>query len=536
MTTYDDDVFDDDVAAVNFDHDDDSVVVIIGSGAGGGTVAHELCEKGIGVVVIEAGPRLKLADFVNDEYDSYDMFTWVDKRTVSGSGDIARNWADSPSWVCKLVGGSTVHWAGLALRWNEEEFRGRSVYGDIAGANLIDWPVSLSELEPYYARAEDKMGVTGTNGIPHLPETNNYKILDLGARRLGYEKVSTSYMAINSEPRDGRNACDQIGFCMSGCRSGAKWSTLYSEIPKAEATGNLELRANCMALRIQHEPAGKVTGVNYVDRDGNQQLQKARLVVVACNAVESSRILLNSASNVYPDGLANSSGMVGKNWTRHMTGYAYGVFDKPINYHRGTNASGLVQDEWRHDGERGFAGGYVFGTISLGLPYFSTFVKPGAWGRAHTRDIEAYNHVAGIFVNGEDMPIETNAVTLHDTERDQHGLPVPNINIDDHPNDIAMRNHSMKRCTELMMAAGASRVIECPPMPGSHNMGTNRMSDNPRDGVVSKWGQSHDIPNLFVADGSVFASAGGCNPTLTIVSLAIREAEYIAEQMRTNTI
>ncbi len=531
MTTYDDDV-----AAVNFDHNDDSVVVIIGSGAGGGTVAHELSEKGISVVVIEAGPRLKLTDFVNDEYDAYDMFTWTDKRTSTGTGDIAKNWADSPSWVCKLVGGSTVHWAGLALRWNEEEFRARSTYGDVSGASVTNWPLNLSDLEPYYAKAEDKMGVTGTNGIPHLPETNNFKILNLGARRLGYEKVNTSYMAINSEPRDGRNACDQIGFCMSGCRSGAKWSTLYSEIPKAEATGNMELRANSMALRVEHDPSGKVTGVVYVDQDGNQQLQKARIVVVACNAIESSRILLNSASNVYPDGLSNSSGMVGKNWTRHMTGYAYGIFDKPVNYHRGTNASGLVQDEWRHDDDRGFAGGYLMGTISLGLPYYAAFIRPGAWGREFSQDVEAYNYVSGIFINGEDMPIESNAITLHDTERDQFGMPVPNINVDDHPNDVAMRNHSLKRSSEILSAAGATRVLECPPMPGSHNMGTCRMSDSESDGVVNKWGQSHDIPNLFIADGSIFSTAGGCNPTLTIVTLAIREAEYIAEQMRTSTI
>ena len=488
------------------------------------------------MVLIEAGVRLKLADFVNHKYDANDIFTWLDQRTVTGDGDIARDWADSPSWMCKLVGGSTVHWGGLSLRWHEDEFRAGSKYGDIAGANLVDWPLSLSDLEPYYARAEDKMGVTGTNGIPHLPETNNYKVFSLGAKRLGYRQVNTSYMAINSEPRDGRNACDQIGFRIQGCRSGAKWSTLYSEIPKAEATGHLELRSECMALRIEHGPSGKVTGVLYADRDGSQHLQKARVVVVAGNSFESPRILLNSASNVYPDGLGNSSGVVGKNWTRHMTGYVYGVFDRPVNFHRGTVAAGLVQDEWRHDVSRGFVGGYLFGAMSLGLPFFAAFLKPGSWGSEFSRDIEAYNHLSGIFINGEDMPIETNAVTLHESVRDQHGLPIPNINIDDHPNDVAMRNHSVKMCSELMMAAGATRVLECPPMPGSHNMGTCRMSEAPRDGVVNEWGQAHDVSNLFIADGSIFSTAGGCNPTLTIVALALRGADYIAEHMRAGEI
>ncbi|MBM3517824.1 MAG: GMC family oxidoreductase [Alphaproteobacteria bacterium] len=527
---------DDEVAAVTFEEDDDGVVVVIGSGASGGTLANELCHKGIKVVVLEAGPRLKLTDFENDEYTMYHKLSWLDERTVTGRGSIARNWPRSPTWVCKTVGGSTVHWAGLSLRWHAHEFQARTRYGAVAGASLMDWPLSLSDLEPFYAKAEDKMGVTGTNGIPHLPPTNNYKILSLGARRVGYELVDTSYMAINAQPRDGRNACDQIGFCMQGCKSGAKWSTLYTEIPKAEATGNLELRADCMALRVEHDPKGKVTGVLYADRSGQQHLQKARVVVVACNAIESPRLLLNSASNVYPEGLGNSSGMVGKNYTRHMTGYVYGVFDKPVNMYRGTTASGLVRDEWPHEDKRGFCGGYVFGTCALGLPYFAAFLNPGAWGREFTSDIEAYDHLAGTFINGEDMPIETNQVSLHPNKRDRFGLPIPNINIDDHPNDTAMRNYSLKQVAELMMAAGAVRTIECPPMPGSHNMGTCRMSNGARDGVVNKWGQTHDIPNLFVADGSIFTTAGGCNPTLTIVTLAMREAAYIAEQMRTNAI
>ena len=531
-----DDAFDDEIAAVTFDEDDDSVVVVIGSGAGGGTLGHELCEKGIDVVMLDAGPRYKLTDFENDEYAMAAKLNWQDQRIVQGSGRIARDWPASPTLVVKAVGGSTVHWAAVALRGRPDEFRPRSVYGDVDGADLMDWPFPFEEIEPYYVRAEDKLGVTGTNDIPPLPPNNNFRLMAAGARRLGYREISPGHMAVNSVPRDGRNTCDQIGFCMQGCRSGAKWSTLYSEIPKAEATGHLEVRANCMVLRVEHGPDGRVTGVVYADRDGTQHQQKARVVAIAGNAIESARLLLNSASNVFPDGLANSSGCVGRYYTRHTVGYGYGVYDKPVNFHRGTTCAGVVEDHRAHAGARGFAGGYILGAMALGLPLYAAFTAPGAWGSAFAADVEAYNYVAGIFANGEDMPMAGNSVGLHPSGRDQYGLPVPLITIDDHPNDVAMRNHAMCAATEIQLAAGASRVIECPPMPGSHNMGTSRMSKSPRDGVCNGWGQTYDIPNLFVSDGSQFTTSGSGNPTLTIVALAIRQADYLGEAMRTNTI
>ena len=176
----------------------------------------------------------------------------------------------------------------------------KSTYGNIPGANLLDWPITLAEMEPWYAKAEDKMGVTRTNGIPGLPGNNNFKVLEAGAKKLGYKEVHTGNMAINSEPRDGRGACQQIGFCFQGCKSGAKWSTLYTEIPKGEATGNLEVRPNSMVIKIEHDASGKVTGVVYADESGAMQRQKARVVAVAGNSIESPRLLLNSASNHVP--------------------------------------------------------------------------------------------------------------------------------------------------------------------------------------------------------------------------------------------
>lgn len=522
--------------AAKYDLNDGSVVVIVGSGAGGGTLGNELAQKGVPVVILEAGGRHEIESFVNDEWQSFSDISWLDKRTTSGSWRVARDFGGLPAWIVKAVGGSTIHWAGASLRFQEHEFKARTVYGDIAGANLLDWPLTLAELEPYYARAEDKMGVTGTNGIPRLPGNNNYKVLAAGAKRMGYRDVHTGNMAINSEPRDGRAGCQQAGFCFQGCKFGAKWSTLYAEIPKGEATGKLEVRPNSQALQIQHDASGKVTGVLYADAQGNQHVQKARAVAVAGNSIESPRLLLNSASSMFPDGLANSSGQVGRNYMRHMTGSVYAIFEKPVNMYRGTTMAGIVKDESGNDPSRGFVGGYEMETLSLGLPFMAAFLDPGAWGRDFTSALDMYENMAGMWLVGEDMPQQTNAVTLHPTEKDQYGLPVPNVHFDDHANDLAMRNHAYKQGGALYQSVGAIRVIETPPYPSTHNLGTNRMSARPEDGVVNGHGQAHDVKNLFVSDGSQFTTGGAENPTLTIVSLAIRQAEYIADQMAKNEI
>ncbi len=213
--------------------DDATAVVIIGSGAGGGTLANELCQKGINVIVLEAGKNRPREEFVNDEWKAFLQLAWLDKRTTSGTWRVARDFPNLPTWTCKTVGGTTTHWAGASLRFQEHEFHARTTYGEIAGASLLDWPVSLAELEPYYAKAEDKMGVTRTNDIPGLPGNNNFKVMYWGATRAGYADVHTGRMAINSRPRADRDACWQMGFCFQGCKSGAKWSTLYTEIPYA---------------------------------------------------------------------------------------------------------------------------------------------------------------------------------------------------------------------------------------------------------------------------------------------------------------
>ena len=519
-----------------FELSDDSVVVIIGTGAGGGVLANELAQKGVSVVALEAGGRHLPEDYINDEWESFGQLAWLDPRTTSGDWRVSRDFSGLPAWIVKAVGGATTHWAGASLRFQEHEWKTKTVYGDVQGASLLDWPIDAAEMEPWYAKAEDKLAVAQTNGRPALPGNNNYKVFEKGALALGYEQVHTGNMAIVSSEDGDRAMCQQVGFCFQGCKMGAKWSSAYTDIPAGEATGNLEVRENAHAARILHGDDGKVTGVEYFDSDGNLQMQKARVVCVAGNSFESPRLLLNSASSMFPDGLANSSGQVGRNYMRHMTGSVYAVFDQPVRMWRGTTMAGIIQDESRHDPSRGFVGGYEMETLSLGLPFMAAFLDPGGWGREFTTALDGYENMAGMWLVGEDMPQETNRVTLNMDVKDQYGLPVVNVHFDDHPNDIAMRNHAYKQGAAVYDAVGATRTFPTPPYPSTHNLGTNRMSENARDGVVNKWGQTHDVANLFVSDGSQFTTGAAENPTLTIVALAIRQADHLAAEMSRGNI
>jgi choline dehydrogenase-like flavoprotein len=357
-----------------------------------------------------------------------------------------------------------------------------------------------------------------------------------GASKLGYKDVHTGNMAINSQPRDGRGRCMQLGFCFQGCKSGAKWSTLYTELPKAEATGNLDLRPESHVTRIEHNAAGKVTGVVYFDKDGVEQRQKARLVCVAGNSIETPRLLLLSASNQFKDGLANSSGQVGRNYMRHMTGSVYAAFKNPVHMYRGTTMAGIIRDEAGHDTRRGFAGGYEMETLALGIPFMAAFLNPGGWGSDFTWWMDRYTQLAGMWLVGEDMPRETNRVTLNTNVKDRYGNAVPNVHFDDHDNDIAMRNHAFTQGERVYEAAGAIRTFRTPPYPSTHNLGTARMGRSGKDSVCNAFGQTHDVSNLFISDGSQFTSGGAENPTLTIVTLAIRQADQIAKLMSARAI
>ena len=283
-----------------FDLNDSGVVVIVGSGAGGGTLGNELAQKGVKVVILEAGARIEIQDFVNDEWESFTQLAWSDMRTTSGSWRVAKDFPNLPAWIVKAVGGSTTHWAGASLRFDEHEFKDQ----EHLRQHPRRQPAGLAD----HARRDGavvRQGRGQDGRHPHQRHSGaarQQQFQGAGSRReeARLQDVHTGNMAINSEPRDGRGACQQIGFCFQGCKSGAKWSTLYTEIPKGEATGNLEVRPNSMAIKIEHDASGKVTGVVYADESGAMQRQKARVVAVAGNSIESPRLLLNSASNHVP--------------------------------------------------------------------------------------------------------------------------------------------------------------------------------------------------------------------------------------------
>jgi choline dehydrogenase-like flavoprotein len=516
--------------------ENDAAVVVIGSGAGGGTVAYELTKAGVPVVLLEAGPHLTNEDYVNNEWEAFNQMAWLDPRTTSGSWRIARDFPNLPAWLVKAVGGTTTHWSGATPRFHEHEFKTRSRYGRVDGASLLDWPIALEDLAPYYDQAEKKMGSTHRHGRPALPANNNYKVFAAGADKVGYKFYATGPYATNAEPYDGRPASIQDGFNFQGDKNRSKWSILVSELPKSLATGLLDLRPQCQVVQISHDEKGHADAVLYLDAEGNLRRQAARVVCVAGNAIETPRLLLMSASPVFPDGLANSSGLVGCYYMRHTTGSVYAEFERPVHMYRGETMAGVIADESRHDPDRGFVGGYYLETLSLGPAFMASFADPGTWGPGFAARLRAYPRTAGLWITGEDMPQETNRVTLSTTVTDQYGLPVPNVHYDDHPNDVAMREHAYRQGEALYRAVGALNVFRTPPYPSTHNMGTTRMSANPQDGVVDAHGRAHDVPNLFISDGSVMTTSAAANPTLTIVALATRQAEFIAEQLRTGSL
>ena len=510
-----------------FDLNDDSVVVVIGSGAGGGTLANELVQRGMNVVCLEAGKKLAPEEIVNDETVMFGRLSWLDKRI--GSGLANKNF---PVWTCKTVGGTTMHWTASCPRLQAHEMQALSTYGDLPDSNLADWPFSLDELAPYYEKAEDKMGVTGTHGIERLPGNNNYKVLEAGAKAVGYQQIDTNNVAINSKPRDGRPPCLQLGFCTSGCKVQAKWSTCYTEISQAERTENFELRPESMAVHISHNGKGRVNAVTYRDRDGQLRTQKARIVCVAGNAVETTRLLLNSKSDTFPNGLANSSDQVGRNYMRHFAIPVIGVMPGPVNMHRGTHQAGIVKDERHHDPSRGFDGGFLFLTVPFTPETIAKIILHDVWGDELNQAMQDYDHMAAMLVHGEDLPQESNRIILHPSEVDQHGLPIPVIHYEDHPNTVAMKKYATEKGRAIYQALGAKKVYSAEDVfPATHNLGVARIGTDPKTSVCNPWGQTHDIDNLFVSDGSLFPSSGCENPTLTIVALVLRQADYIEQQV-----
>jgi choline dehydrogenase-like flavoprotein len=262
-----------------------------------------------------------------------------------------------------------------------------------------------------------------------------------------------------------------------------------------------------------------------------EQRQRARIVCVAGNAIETARLLLLSESGRFKGGLANGSGQVGRNYCHHVLSFVFGIFDQPVSFWRGAVLAGVVEDENIHDPRRGFAGGYHLELAMLDLPTLPLIGLPFGWGRDFSSVIDSYRNMAGMLVNGEDMPRPDNRITLSASRKDAYGLPVAHIHCDPHANDVAMRAHATGQGRKIYEAVGAKRTVVSPITPATHQMGTARMSHDPGQGVTNAYGRAHELPNLFISDGSVQTTAGAANPTLTIVALVLRQAEHIGREV-----
>ncbi|HEV8446175.1 MAG TPA: GMC family oxidoreductase [Gemmatimonadaceae bacterium] len=538
---------------VKYRPDDEVDFVIVGSGAAGGVVAKELSTAGFRVVVLEQGPWRTERDFVHDEIKIFQQSALSNDWNVSPTTfrktekDKAQK---QPALVyARGVGGTSVHFSANFWRFKEIDFKEASVKGTLAGTGFADWPITYQDLEPYYTKVDWEVGVAGAPGPfdpprsrpypmpPHPPKSTGV-LLERGAKKLGY-KPFPAPMAIASKPFDGRSQCVQCGFCEGfGCEVRAKSSSLVSVIPKAVASGRCEIRPNSYARKIETDAKGRATGVKYFDADKKEAFQRAKAVVVCANGAETPRLLLNSASNLFPHGLANSSGVVGKYLMPNGAGLALGVFDHEVNGFKGIVATRVVWDLYELDPKLGLVGGggfdYRFDATpiqfasDIGIP-----PKAPRWGKAYKRWIaQTYTRSVICFGHTTSLPVATNSISLDPTVKDAWGVPAIRMTYADHPQDLKLYKYFAQRSEELLHASGAAQTWQLPVDSQEfavHLLGTCRMGNDPKTSVVDKYNRAHDVRNLFVVDGSSLVTSGRGQPTMTIQALAFRAGDNIAQ-------
>ena len=538
--------------------------VIVGSGSAGGIIAKELSTNGFKVVVLEQGPYRKATDFRHDELavNYLGELTGGDHHANqqtfrNDASKVAEVRTTQPAYYAQGVGGSSVHFTANFWRLRESDFKERSMLGPISGTNFADWPISYAELEPYYTKVDWDIGVSGAPGpfdsfrsrpfpMPPIPIKSSGVLMERGAAKMGW-KAQVEPLAILSRPHNGRPACINCGFCMGyGCEVGAKSSTLFAMIPLAEASGNCEIRAECAVFRIETGAKGRADEVLYYDPDGNERSQKARAVILSANGAETPRLLLNSASDAHPDGLANSSGFVGRNlmWNSHSGTQA--LFEHPLNDFKGVQVTRMLHEFYETDSARGFYGGGGIDarplTAAVPIQYADDGAPPGypRWGAEYKANLEHnFTRSVAVLCGATSLAQDRNNVTIDPTHKDRWGRPSMRITYKDHDDDMAIAKFLQDRSMELLDAAGAEkswRMRIHNQSRGAHLLGTCRMGDDPQSSVVDKYHRSHDVPNLFLCDGSSFVTSGRGQPTMTIMALAFRAAENIGAAARNNEI
>ena len=515
-----------DVAMRHFGPDDEVDYVVVGVGSAGGVLIQRLARAGFRVVGIEAGPFWDTErDWVSDEAGSYNLY-WNELRITGGHDPLAFGANNSG----KGVGGGSVHWAGFTPRFHPSDFR---TYTEDGVGD--DWPISYWDLKPYYELMEREIPVAGPanypwgdpHGYPYGPHPMGGvgDALIRGCTKLGIGVVAGGPVAITSGSHADRPHCIYRGFCIQGCKVGAKQSTLVSHVPDAIRYG-AEIRADCKVSRINLGKDGRVTGVTYFDAEGVEREQRASVVIVAGYSIETPRLLLNSACPGFEQGLANSSGVVGRYLMAQAGNVIAGRFDEPVRMYKAPPAHALTEAFYETDPSRGFARGFAIQTVGpLPIAFAKQMmVAKGAWGWGLRKVMMDYNHWAAFGFLGEILPNADNRVELAE-ERDRHGLRVAKVTFNLYENDKKLISWGANKTMEVMYAAGAEDVVQEPRY--AHLIGGARMGDDPRSSVVDSYGRSHDIPNLIICDGSIFPTQGSANPGLTIQALAARTSDFL---------
>jgi choline dehydrogenase-like flavoprotein len=544
---------------------------VIGTGAGGGVMLQQLTEAGFRVVALQRGPELETEQFSDDELEIIirDQLFAADQLETyrPDEGQDAR--PGRYNQLAHAVGGSMTRWSGWSWRFREDDFRVLSTEGPLAGASLADWPLSYAELELWYTRAERDFGVAGRRGAnpfappqgseypnPPHPARRSSRIFQRGAAKLGYQPFPLP-VAINPHGYGGRSGCTWGGACQGyGCAVHAKASSLSVCIPRARATGRLDLRANAKVFELPLGPDGRVTGARYLDELGHTHEVRARRVVVSCSAIGSPQLLLLSTSGSFPQGLANSSGLVGRNLMLHHHAAIRFLVDEPALGVTGIEAYRAIDDLHPSDPKRGFIRGGVVAEVNsfTRQPIVYAFGSQGdpeldrPWGAGLKRFLREFPRAITVGSILEDLPMHENRVDLDPQVTDADGIAVARITHRQHENDIAMNRWYAGQLPALADACGATRwwPMDLPgitridartAMKGSaHVHGTCRMGSDPSKSVLDPWCRAHDVPNLWVVDGSCFPTAGGYNPTLTILANAYRVAHHLVEEARRQNV
>ena len=542
--------------------------LIIGSGAGGGVMAKKLAQAGFSCVVLEQGgwgdyghEETANKDELNNRYPSEQQQLLSDPKKQVSTFRRSESEKAAPfnnSYGC-VVGGGTVTYGASNWRHMPWEFDELSRFGAIPGANLADWPVSYEEMEPYYTQAEWEVGVSGLRmntpfmapmskdyPVPPQPEKSSGALLRVGAAKLGWF-VAPNAAAIITKPYMGRAACNNCGMC-SGytCQTKARSSSAVALLPYAVATGNCEIRPNSYVHTIRTDDSGKVTGAVYFETLNNNRevFQKAKVVVLSANAMGSPRLLLLSTSNRFPNGLANSSGVVGKNLMSGNGGGASGLFEHPLNEFKGCVTGTAVLNFVPNDVKtRGFYGGARMTARGQQSPIEYGLAGPhGApsWGAAYKKALieQAYRKMTMTnFISS--IPVESNRVDLDPDIKDPWGLPAMRITQKSHDNDLKAIKFFIDRSVEVLKAAGATEVWAGEvndARGGAHARATCRMGNDPKTSVVNKYHRAHDVPNLFIVDNSSFVTGGRNHPTLTTSALAFRAADHLVKAAKAGDV